>query len=66
MNAVINQNGKEIDFEAAVNLMDDEIREALANDGKERTEQEFFSAYEKAHAEKYGEEWELSRANPVW
>ena len=67
MNAtVINTNGKEIDFEAAINLMDDEIRETLANDGKERTEQEFFSAYEKAHAEKYGEEWELSRANPVW
>ena len=63
---VINTNGKKIDFEAAVNLMDDEIRETLANDGKERTEQEFFSAYEKAHAEKYGEEWELSRANPVW
>ena len=63
---VINTNGKKIDFEAAVNFMDDEIRETLANDGKERTEQEFFSAYEKAHAEKYGEEWELSRANPVW
>ena len=67
MNAtVINTNGKEIDFEAAINLMDDEIRETLANDGKERTEQEFFLAYEKAHAEKYGEEWELSKTNPVW
>ncbi len=67
MNAtVINTNGKEIDFEAAVNLMDDEIRETLANDGEERTEQEFFSAYEKAHEAKYGEEWELSKKNPVW
>ena len=67
MNAtVINTNGKEIDFEAAVNLMDDEIRETLANDGKERTEQEFFSDYEIAHESKYGEEWELSKANPVW
>lgn len=66
MNAtVINTNGKEIDFEAAVNLMDDEIRETLANDGTERTEQEFFSAYEKAHETKHGE-WELSKANPVW
>ena len=66
MAKVINQNGKEIDFTAASILMDDEICEAIANDGKERTEQEFFSAYEKAHAEKHGEEWELSKANPVW
>ena len=30
------------------------------------TEQEFFSAYEEAHAEKYGAEWELSKANPCY
>ena len=66
MTTVTNTNGKAIDFEAAVNLMDDEIRETLANDGNERTEQEFFLAYEKAHEAKYGEEWELSKANPVW
>jgi hypothetical protein len=66
MSTVNNTNGKAIDFEAAVNLMDDEIRETLANDGNERTEQEFFWAYEKAHEAKYGEEWELSKANPVW
>ena len=62
---VINTNGHEIDFEAAVQMMDDEIREALADEGFE-SEQEFFAAYEKAHAEKYGTEWELSKANPVW
>ena len=66
MTTVTNANGKEIEFEAAVNLMDDEIRETLANDGNERTEQEFFSAYEKAHEAKHGEEWELSKSNPVW
>ena len=66
MARVINTNGKEIDFAAASIFMDEEICEKIANDGKERTEQEFFSAYEKAHAEKYGEEWELSKANPVW
>jgi hypothetical protein len=66
MTTVTNTNGKEIDFEAAVNLMDDEIRETLANDGKEYTEQEFFAAYEKAHEAKYGEQWEISKANPVW
>ena len=62
---VMNLFGHEIDFEAAVQMMDDEIRETLANEGFE-SEQEFFTAYEKAHAEKYGTEWELSKANPVW
>ena len=62
---VINMNGAAIDFEAAINMMDDEIREQLHADGYE-TEQEFFSAYEKSHVEKYGEEWELSKENPVW
>jgi hypothetical protein len=57
-------NGKEIDFEVAVGFMDDEIREELHNVGFE-TEQEFFTAYEKAHLEKYGE-CELSKANPVF
>ena len=62
---VKNRANKEIDFEAAVALMDDDIREQLALEGYE-TEQEFFQAYEIAHALKYGEEWELSKANPVW
>ena len=62
---VINMSNHEIDFDAAVSLMDDEIREALANKGFE-SEQEFFSAYEKAHDEKFGAYWELSKANPVW
>ena len=62
---VINANGKEINFETAVNLMDDEIREALASDGFD-SEQEFFTAYEKAHEKKYGEVWELSKPNPQY
>ena len=61
---VINMNGAEINFESAVVYMDDEIRESIC--GTVETEQEFFAAYEKAHAEKYGEEWELSKANPCW
>ena len=52
---VINMNGTEINYEAAVAMMDDEIRESIC--GTVDTEQEFFSAYEKAHIEKYGEEW---------
>ena len=56
---VINQNGAEIDFEGAVSLMDDEIREDLNRELAPCSEQEFFSAYEKAHAEKYGEEFQV-------
>lgn len=44
--------------------MDDDLREELAATYAYDTEQEFFTAYEKAHAEKYGEEWEYSKANP--
>ena len=63
---VINESGAEIDWEISVNLMDDEIREELHMALSPCTEQEFFTAYEKAHAEKYGEEWELSKANPCY
>ena len=63
---VINMNGTEINYEAAVMLMDDEIRESLHFELAPCTEQEFFIAYEKAHAEKYGVEWELSKENPCY
>ena len=62
---VSNSNGKVLDFEATVNLMDDEIREALANQQDWQSDQDFFTTYEKAHADKFGE-WELSKSNPVW
>ena len=63
---VINMNGTEINYESAVELMDDELREELHMDLAPCTDQEFFTAYEKAHAEKYGEEWELSKENPCY
>ena len=63
---VINMNGTEINYDAAVELMDDEICESLNFEIAPCTEQEFFTAYEKAHAEKYGEEWELSKENPCY
>lgn len=67
MKMVINMNGTEIDYDVAVSLMDDEIREALHFQLAPCTEQEFFTAYEKAHADKYGEgDWELSKANPCY
>ena len=63
---VINMNGTEINYEDAVELMDDEICESLNFELAPCTDQEFFTAYEKAHAEKYGEEWELSKENPCY
>lgn len=63
---VINTWGTEIDFDAAVSLMDDEIREELHNELAPCTEQEFFDAYCKAHEEKYGEEFECAKENPCW
>lgn len=66
MTKVININGAEIDFEATVALMDDEVREAVHAEFAPCTEQEFFTAYEKAHADKFGEDWEISKANPCY
>ena len=63
---VINKSGTQINYDAAVQLMDDEIREELHAQLAPCTEQEFFTAYEAAHAEKFGEEWELSKGNPCW
>lgn len=66
MTKVINANGTEIDYNAAVALMDDDICAELNDKLAPCTEQEFFAAYEQAHADKYGEEWELSKANPCY
>lgn len=54
-----------IDFFTAVEYMDDEIRVKLEWEMVGATEQEFFTAYEYAHEAKFGELWELSKANPV-
>lgn len=63
---VINASSKEIDFDAAVDFMDSEVREKLHDDLAPCSEQQFFSAYEKAHKEKFGDDWFLSESNPVW
>ena len=65
MSKVTNEHGRELYFEAAVQLMDDELREELHSEGIE-TEQEFFDAYCAAHERKYGEPWELAKPNPTW
>lgn len=54
MTIVINSNGTSIDYDAAVVLMDDDLREEVAADLAPCTEQEFFTEYCKRHAVKFG------------
>ena len=62
---VKNRYGVEIDMNVAIELMDDDLRERLHNEGYD-SEQEFFYAYCDAHEEKFEEEWELAKKNPVY
>jgi hypothetical protein len=52
---VLSENNKAVDFEIASSYMDDEIRESLHGHIELYDDQEFFSAYEKKHWEKYDE-----------
>ena len=52
-------NGYEVDFDVAVNMMDDEIREELHNKLAPCTDQEFMDAYVEAHEAKYNERFEI-------
>ena len=67
---VINKNGTEVDFQAALALMDEQITDAMLDEWCKEcyllTDQAWFSRYEHRHEEKYGEEWELSKANPTY
>ena len=60
-----NQYNVTIDFDVAVNMMDDEIREQLHAEGID-TEQEFFDRYAAAHLDKFGAPWELDKPRPVY
>ena len=46
-------------FDAAVNLMDDEIREAIHFDNPEMDGLEFLTEYLKRHEQKFGEEFTI-------
>jgi hypothetical protein len=59
-----NSHEVEINFETAVQLMDDEIRENLHPEYDNA--QEFFNAYCKAHKQKFSEEFELDKKNPIY
>ena len=64
MVTVKNQYGVEISFDAAVALMDDDIREEVHADIAPCSEQEFFDAYCKAHYDRFGEDFEPAKENP--
>ena len=59
MENMVNVNGTEVSMDAAVMLMDDEIREAIHSDIAPCTEQEFVDEYCKRHFEKYGEDFNV-------
>lgn len=65
MNNVINKNGTMIDFEAALMLMDIDIMHELEKVWY-NNDQDYFTAYEEEHLKKYGEDWELSKENPIY
>ena len=46
-------------YDAAVNLMDDEIREAIHAEMAPCTEEEFLEEYMKRHEEKYNEQFTI-------
>lgn len=63
---VTNQYGAEINFEVAMNLMDDELREFIAYNVWTESNQEFFDLYCTHHLDKFGEEFELNTATPQY
>lgn len=55
----VNEVIKEGYYDAAVNLMDDELREEIHADLAPCTDEEFLTEYCKRHAEKFGEEFTI-------
>lgn len=63
---VKNGYGVEINFDVAVENMDDAVREAVAFVFAPCSDQFFFNQYAKLHFAKFGEIWELAKPNPVY
>lgn len=59
---VMNEHGVLIDFDAATNLMDDDLCGCIVEDDI----QLFFNRYCDEHEKEFGEPFELSKDNPVW
>jgi len=57
---MVKVNNYMVDFDAAVELMDSEIREELHQKLAPCTNQEFIDAYIRRHREKFGEEFTVN------
>lgn len=66
MSRVRNINGALVEFEYAVPLMDDELRESIHASLSPCSEQEFYTAYEQAHFKKYLEDFICSKIAYAW
>ena len=57
---VQDEDGRTVNYAAAVEMMDDDLREQLHQEMAPCTNQEFYNAYVKAHAEKFnGEKFQI-------
>lgn len=65
MSIVKNDYGVEVDYNSAVAMMDNEIREDLHYKIAPCSNQAFFDAYCAAHKKKFGEVFEFAKKNPV-
>ena len=64
---ITNRYNVNIDFDTAVNLMDDDTREAIHATGNYDDDPQGFSeAYAAAHLDKFEQPWELDKPNPVY
>lgn len=60
MSTKVKVNGKEVYYDAAVNLMDDDIREVLHQDMTGSTPQDFVDAYAASYYDAHGETWDVA------
>jgi len=66
MTTIINSYGYAVNFAAAVELMDDDIREAINNETIIDDEQQYFNEYCRRHAAEYGEPFALDIPSPQY
>ena len=57
---MVQVNNHMVDFDAVIQLMDDEIREEIHQELAPCTKQEFVDAYVQRHREKFGEEFTVN------
>lgn len=60
---VCNINGIYLVYDYAEKFMDDDLREELHNELGPCSRQDFFTAYEYKHLDKFGALWEFSKHN---